>query len=320
MLEQKIKEAEIRRSFYALLVQTLYFLRLKGMFTLLFLYITTTCLHAQDDLMSLLESEDSLETRYTEATFKGSRLIIGHSVKTRSKGQLDFLISHRFGRLNTGAHNLFGLDNAQIRLGLEYGLTDRLNIGIGRSSFEKTYDGFLKYKLLRQATGENAFPFTAVALGSFSIKTVPRESEDPGIEFNDRLATSMLLLLARKINADLSIQIMPAWVHRNKVNFNQENDIYALGIGGRYKLTGSIALNIEYYYRLNAPDNPYYNSFSVGFDLETGGHVFQLHFTNSVMTLEKSLITETFDDFWDGDIHFGFNISRIFQLNDKKSW
>lgn len=315
-----IKKWRIEIIFFACLAQSLRSLRLKGIITFLFLLFGTTSLHAQDDLMSLLEAEDSLETRYTEATFKSSRLIIGHSVKTRRKGELDFLISHRFGRLNTGAHNFFGLDNAQIRLGLEYGLTDRLDVGIGRSSFEKTYDGFLKYKLLRQSTGEKAFPFTAVALTSFSIKTVPRESEDPTITFNNRLASSVHLLLAHKFNADFSLQIMPAWVHRNKVDFNQENDVYALGIGGRYKLTGSLALNIEYFYRLNAPENPYHNSFSVGFDIETGGHVFQLHFTNSVMTLEKSLITETFDDFWDGDIHFGFNISRIFQLSGKREW
>lgn len=292
---------------------------LRLLFIISFLFTQIT-LRAQDDLMSLLESEDSLETRYIEATFKGSRLIIGHSVKTRNKGELEFLISHRFGRLNTGAHNFFGLDNAQIRLGLEYGLTDRLDVGIGRSSFEKTYDGFLKYKFLRQATGKNAFPFTAVALSSLSIKTVPRKSEEPEIEFTNRLANSIHLLLARKINTNLSIQLMPAWVHRNLVNFDQENDIYALGIGGRYKFTGSIALNAEYYYRLNAPDNQYHNSFSVGFDIETGGHVFQLHFTNSVMTLEKSLITETFDNFWNGDIHFGFNISRTFQISGKRDW
>ena len=281
---------------------------------------STQTVQAQDDLMDLLETEDSLSTYFTEATFKGSRLILGHSVKTRSKGQLEFLISHRFGRLNTGAFNFFGLDDANIRLGLEYGVNNRLNIGIGRSSFEKTYDSFLKYKFLRQSTGNEAFPFTAVFLTRFSLKTVPRESEDPDITFNNRLASSMHLLLARKFNNDLSIQIMPAWVHRNNVNFDQENDIYAIGIGGRYKLTGSISLNTEYYYRLNAPDNRYHNSFSAGFDIETGGHVFQLHFTNSVMTLEKAIITETFDDFWDGDIHFGFNISRIFQLNGKQSW
>lgn len=284
------------------------------------LFVLPSTLFAQD-LLEILESQDSLETEYVEATFKGSRLILGHSVKTRTHNQLEFLISHRFGRLNSGSHEFWGLDDAQIRLGLEYGVTNRLNLGIGRSSFDKSYDGFLKYKFLRQSTGANAFPITAVALTSIAVRTVPRAEEDPTVDFNDRLAYSSVLLIARKFNSNLSLQLMPAWVHRNRVDFNQKNDIYALGIGGRQKLTKSLALNLEYYYRLNEPENsPYKNSFSVGFDIETGGHVFQLHFTNSIMTLERSFITETFDDFWDGDIHFGFNISRTFHLGSEKSW
>ncbi|MGK7392404.1 MAG: DUF5777 family beta-barrel protein [Candidatus Cyclobacteriaceae bacterium M2_1C_046] len=295
---------------------------------LVFLFFIPSILYAQDDLLELLESQDSLDTEYIEATFKGTRLILGHSVKTRTKKQLEFLISHRFGRINSGAHNFWGLDDAQIRLGLEYGLTNRFNIGIGRSSFDKSYDGFLKYKLLRQSTGARSFPFTAVALTSMAIKTVPRADENPAIEFSNRLSYAAALLIARKFNENLSLQLMPTWVHKNFVeydpinNYYPKNDVFAIGIGGRQKLTKSLALNLEYYYRLNEHENsPNHNSFSVGFDIETGGHVFQLHFTNSIMTLERSFITETNDDFWDGDIHFGFNISRTFHLGSKRtSW
>lgn len=294
---------------------------------IIILFFIPSILYAQDELLEILEAQDSLETEYVEATFKGSRLILGHSVKTRSKKQLEFLISHRFGRVNTGAHNFWGLDNAQIRLGLEYGVTDRLNAGIGRSSFDKSYDGFLKYKLLRQSTGARNFPFTAVALTSITIRTVPRAAENPTIDFADRLAYAGVLLIARKFNKNLSLQLMPAWVHKNRVEYDEineyypKNDVFAIGVGGRQKLTKSLALNLEYYYRLNEHENsPNHNSFSVGFDIETGGHVFQLHFTNSIMTLERSFITETFDDFWNGDIHFGFNISRTFHLGSKKAW
>lgn len=292
---------------------------MKNSVLILFLCLPLS-LFAQDDLIDILESGDSTGTEYVDATFKGTRLILGHSVKTRTKKQFEFLISHRFGRFNSGVHEFFGLDDAQIRLGFEYGLTDRINIGIGRSSYDKTYDGFLKLKLLQQKQGAESFPFTMVLLNSTSITTTPTEKDDPTIEFSDRIANSVVLLIGRKINPNLSLQIMPAWVHRQRVSFDDKNDIYALGMGGRYKLTRSLALNIEYYYRLNAPDTPANNSFSLGFDIETGGHVFQLHFTNSIMTLEKSFITETYDDFWDGDIHFGFNISRTFHLGKDKSW
>lgn len=294
---------------------------MKNSIIILLLCLPLSLLAQEDNLIEILETRDSTETEYVDATFKGTRLILGHSVKTRTKKQFEFLISHRFGRLNSGVHNFFGLDDAQIRLGFEYGLSNRINIGIGRSSYDKTYDGFIKLKLLQQKRGAESFPFTVVLLNSTSITTTPREEDDPTIEFNDRIANSVVVLIGGKINTDLSWQIMPAWVHRQKVSFNDKNDIYAIGMGGRYKLTRSLALNLEYYYRwLNAPDNPANNSFSVGFDIETGGHVFQLHFTNSIMTLEKSFITETYDDFWSGDIHFGFNISRTFHLGKDRSW
>ncbi|MEQ9425672.1 MAG: DUF5777 family beta-barrel protein [Cyclobacteriaceae bacterium] len=269
---------------------------------------------AQENLFSLLDDDEGGPEPVT-ATFKGSRVILGHSVKTKAKGELEFLITHRFGRLNSGAHNLWGLDNSSVRLGLEYGISDRFNIGIGRSSFDKSFDGFLKYKAVQQMT-EGA-PVSVVAFTSMAIKTTPRESEDPTIEFKDRVAYTYQVIIGRKFNSNFSFQLAPTIVNRNLVNgLTQENTVFALGMGLRQKLTQSLALNLEYYYRFNEHDNsPSLNSVSIGFDIETGGHVFQLHLTNSIMTIERSFITETEDDFWDGDIHFGFNISRTFQLD-----
>ncbi len=283
--------------------------------TLILSFFTILVLHAQD-LMDLMEKESGEGTQYVQQTFKGTRLINGHSIETRDRGILDVLISHRFGRLNSGAYEFFGLDESNVRLGVDYGVTDRFNVGVGRNSFEKTYDGFLKYKLLRQQPG--SMPVSAVAFASTALRTL--KTGDPAGEpdVNARLAYTYQLILARKFTPAFSFQISPTLVHRNSVvEESDPNDIYALGGGGRLKLTKRISLNAEYYYQFNTVANsPIRNSVAIGFDIETGGHVFQLHFTNSRAMNEKGFITETTGDFFEGDVHFGFNISRTFQLHE----
>lgn len=288
--------------------------RKAGCIVLLLCLMAALPLQAQDDLLKeLQQSEDSLQTSYTQATFKGTRLINGHTVETRSEGVLDVIISHRFGRLNSGAYELFGLDEANVRLGLDYGLNDRLTLGIGRSSFRKVYDGFAKYKLLQQGTGRGSSPLTAVAFSSLAVETLRSQNN---LNLSNRLTYVWQLLLARKFSDHLSVQLMPSIVHRNlSLTEADDNDIYLLGAGGRYKLSKRLALNVEYYYQFNQPlaeNND--NSLSVGLDIETGGHVFQLHLTNSRAMQEKGFLTQTTGDFFEGDIHFGFNISRVFQL------
>ncbi len=267
---------------------------------------------AQDDLMSLLDEHTDDPVQFVEATFKGSRLINGHSVQNRKKNELEFLISHRFGRINSGGYEFFGLDGANIRLGLEYGLTKFMTIGVGRNSYDKTYDGFLKLKLLRQSKGVGSMPFSLVYFTSMAYKTL--KDQEGFDDSTSKMAYTHQLLIARKFNAAFSLQLMPTIVHRNRVEeVNGENDQYALGVGGRIKLTQRLALNMEYYYRYDAPDNEnLFNSLAIGFDIETGGHVFQLHFTNSRTMIERGFITETTGDFFGGDVHFGFNVSRVF--------
>lgn len=274
---------------------------------------------AQDDLMDLLEANTEESTHFTEATFKGSRLINGHTVETRKQGELEFLISHRFGRLNSGAYEFFGLDAANVRLGLEYGVADFLTLGVGRNSFEKTYDGFAKLKLLRQSSGKRFMPVSVVSFSSAAIKTLAGSTPEEYPDIAARMYYTQQLLIARKFGSSLSLQIMPSFVHRNRIQEREgENDIYALGVGGRIKLTQRVSLNGEYYYRLNAEDyaeddlNQLFNSLAIGFDIETGGHVFQLHLTNSRAMIEKGFIAETNGNFFAGDIHFGFNVSRVF--------
>ncbi|TRX59495.1 hypothetical protein FNH22_10070 [Fulvivirga sp. M361] len=291
---------------------------MKYFFIILFFLAISQSSFAQDDLMDLLD-EGPKKKEPVYATFKGSRVILGHSVKLKEKKELEFLISHRFGALNSGAHEFWGLDAANIRLGLEYGLLDNLNIGVGRSSFDKSFDGFIKYKLVQQSKGPGSFPFSIVLFSSVAARTTPRQEDDATYDFNDRLAGTYQILIGKKISPALSLQLMPVFVHKNRVAQIDDNDQAAIGVGGRIKLTKSLALNLEYYYRLSPPDQTeFHNSLSVGLDIETGGHVFQLHFTNSDMTLERAFVTETTGDFFDGDIRFGFNISRTFQLGGKR--
>ncbi|MEM6264784.1 MAG: DUF5777 family beta-barrel protein [Bacteroidota bacterium] len=268
---------------------------------------------AQDDLLDMLKADEPAEVNITTATFKGSRLINGHSIMTRRKGSLEFLIAHRFGRLNTGAYELFGLDNANVRFGLEYGILDQLTVGFGRNSFEKTYDGFVKYAVIRQQHGKRNIPLSVTVLSSIAINTLRNEVLDRDLDFTERLAYTFQGLIARKLSEGVSLQLIPSVVHFNTVSSTQENDLYALGAGGRVKLTKRLSLNAEYYYRFTERDfNDLQDPIAIGIDLETGGHVFQLQFTNSRSMVEKGFIRETNGDFFNGDIHFGFNITRTF--------
>lgn len=281
---------------------------------LIYLLIPMAGAFAQEDLMDLIGEQSN--TQIVSSTFKGTRLINGHTVETRGAGTLDVIFMHRFGRLNTGAYNLWGLDDAWIRLGAEYSISSRLTVGVGRSSFEKTYDGFIKYQLLKQKTGPGSFPFTATAFMSMAINTLKSPEPDRDIKFSSRVSYTYQILMARKINENLSIQMSPTLVHHNLVSTPEEyNDIFALGLGGRQKISKRMAITAEYYLQFNNnTEIENHNSLGIGLEIETGGHVFQLVFANSQAMIEKSFITETTGKFFDGDIHFGFNISRVFQL------
>jgi len=274
---------------------------------------------AQDDLMDILGEEVGQEIEYTAATFKSSHIINGHSIEQMKKQQLDFRINHRFGQLNSGAYELWGLDNAVINFCLDYGITDWMMVGLRRGTYQKTYDGSLKFKILRQSKGKRVMPVSLSYYVDMSINTL--KITDPNIEdvFSNRVAYAHQLLIARKFNDKISLQISPTFIHRNLVDANQENDVYAIGIGGRYKFIRRVAFTFEYFYSSNTSGNDeLYNSLSVGFDVETGGHVFQLFVTNSKPMIEKGFIAETSGNWADGGIYFGFNISRVFALGKTK--
>lgn len=276
------------------------------------------------DLDALLDAETKPTVNYATATFKASRIINGHSIEQMKEKQLDFRISHRFGTLNSGLYGLFGLDESHIHFSLEYGLKDWLALGAGRASQNKTYDGFAKVRLLRQSSGEKFMPVHLSYFSSVEMNTLkfPERPEGTSNYFSSRLAFVNQLLIARKFNENLSVQLTPTFIHRNLVKTEiDQNDIYALGVGGRYKLSKRLSLNAEYYYTYNPNAKSLeprpYNALSLGVDIETGGHVFQIMVTNSQGMREGSFIPQTTGTWLDGDIHLGFNISRVFAFNKK---
>lgn len=272
-------------------------------------------IYAQDDdLLSLLDAEEKIN--YTTASFKTTRIINLHSLENMSAGELDIKIQHRFGFISGGIYELWGLDQSTIRIGADYGVTNSFMIGIGRSSYEKVYDGFLKLKVLRQSTGAKVMPISLQLFTSMAIKTLKPADPDRENYFSNNLYYTFQMLLGRKFSDAFTLQLSPTLVHRNLVATPDiANDVFALGVGGRIKLSKRVALNAEYIYVPPGQiEEIYKNSLSIGFDIETGGHVFQLHFSNSTSMIEKGFVAETLGEWSKGEIHFGFNISRVFNL------
>ncbi|WP_347174807.1 DUF5777 family beta-barrel protein [Polaribacter uvawellassae] len=279
----------------------------------IFLMILSLQVSAQD-LLDVLDLETPKSNNVVTSTFKGTRIINGHSIENRKNKELEFIISHRFGAINLGFDELFGLDQSNIRFALEYGLNDNLTAGFGRSSFEKTYDVFLKYSLLKQKKGEKSFPFAVSLFGSVAAKTIKDYDPADKRTFKESLFYVGQVLIARKVSPSFSFQITPTYVHRNSVKVEADpHDIFAVGLGTRIKLSKRVSFNSEYFYALDHLSSlKTTNSMAFGVDIETGGHVFQLILSNAITMIEKSFITETTGNFFKGDIHLGFNISRTF--------
>ncbi|MBA3827415.1 MAG: hypothetical protein H0X33_00610 [Taibaiella sp.] len=282
-----------------------------------------------NDINALLDSSQSTvkaPKQYVIATFKSTRVINGHSVENVGKGILDFRIDHRFGALNSGVTTFYGFDNATTKIAFDYGLTNWLMIGIGRSTLYKEYDGSLKIKLLRQTTN-NQNPVSLSYVGGLSVQSLPAPQLAAGdtYYFSNRVTYFNELLIARKFSNSFSLQLMPVHIHYNLVDSTKDhNDLLALGMGARLKVSRRIAITGEYFYTFDPLSNvggqPVYNALSVGIDIETGGHVFQLFFTNSTGITERTFIGQTTGNWAKGDIHFGFNISRVFTIIKPKGF
>jgi opacity protein-like surface antigen len=292
-------------------------------FVLLFLAMFAVTLNAQDDMMNLLNKDEKPVINYTTATFKTTRVVIGHSSENPPRGNLLFLITHHFGAINSGYENLFGLKQATIRLGLEYGVTSWLGIGVGLNTLKNTWDGFVKVKALRQSTGAKRMPVTLTILGSTAIYTTKWAEPERKNYFTSRISYASQVIIARKFGERLSLQLAPTYVHVNLVpTADDHNNIFAMGAGGRFKISQRVSINAEYYYLFpkQITSTPAYSSFSTGVDIETGGHVFQIFLTNSMGENMESIITETTGTWFNGNIFLGFNISRIFTVVEPKEF
>ncbi len=280
---------------------------------LLFL-LSALNLNAQDDLLDLLGGE-LLEAGPVKATFKDTRIINSQSNETPAGGVLHFVIAHRFGQISDGPYELWGLDNASMRMAFDYGITDRIAVGLARNTYQKTYEANAKVRLIEQG----AFPLSLTGYSVMMCNGLRFSQAEVQNYFTSRLSYAHQLVIARKFNSEFSWALIPSFVHRNLVaETTDPHDQWIIGTGGRYKLNQRLSINAEYFARLNVPSgDPYVNSLSLGVDIETGGHVFQLHVTNSRGMFERAFLSETSGEWANGNLFFGFNLSRVFTVSER---
>lgn len=293
----------------------------------LYILLVVVCVFANtasaqdEDLLSMVGGDEKPKKERVKYAFKSPRVINSHSIEFLNPGTLDFRILHRFGQLDQGYKNFFGLDQASMRMSFDFGIMHNLMAGVGRSTFNKELDAFVKYAPIRQSTGGKLNSPVTVALVS-GITMDGMDWADPSRTnyFTSRLAYYFQAVIGRKFSEGFSLQVSPTMVHKNLVQLESDpNNIYALGIGGRLKVSKRVALTWDYNHVLvGMPDSGYYHPLSVGVDIETGGHVFQLHFSNATGMNERAFITETTGNWGKGEVRFGFNLSRVFQLKKHK--
>ena len=276
---------------------------------------------AQDDLSSLTDQALKSTTDYALGTFFTTRLLTGQSTEIMPKGGLDFRIHHRFDEFKSGFGTLYGLDGAFSYLSLEYGFTKFMMAGFGRAN-DGYFNLFDKIKILRQSTGEKNMPFTLVYYVESAIDGKTYDNSTINNNFNGRLSFTHQLLISRMFNSRLSLQIAPTFVHRNMVPApGYNNDLFALGVGGRYKIINTFSINAEYYYVKGIKDLPggveFYNPVSIGVDIQVASHVFQIMITNTDRMIEPSFLGQTTGEF-SKSLRLGFNISQVFTLGNKK--
>ena len=281
--------------------------------------VSTTQAQQSDDLLSLLGKDKPKKERVTNA-FKSTRVVNGHSMEFLAPGTMDFRILHRFGQIDKGYSNLFGLDQASMRMGFDFGILQNLMVGFGRSTYKKELDGFLKFAPIRQATGSGSFPLTIAMVAGMTYNTSPFTDTSIKNYNSSRIAYYFQTIIGRKFNDVLSLQVTPTMVHNNLVLLSsQPNDVYSVGLGGRIKFSKRMAFTFDYFKRITGLEKGVtYDPLSVGIDIETGGHVFQLHFSNSTGMNERAFINETTNRWDKAEIRFGFNLSRVFQIKKKK--
>ncbi len=286
----------------------------KQISVLLLTLLSITCSFAQDDLLKELESEKPKEKELETATFKGLQICNMQSTKMAGKKEWYFLVSHRFGDLTQGFENFFGLDDANTKIGGIYGICNWFSVSASRHTYNKIYEVSAKYRFANQAA--NGFPVTIVGYNTMDINSELKTELYPNLEFSDRLAYTTQLLVSRKINDAFSIEMAPIYVHKNLYESGlDQSDLFLLGAGARYKFTKRMSINMEYAAKLNLDEDinsPYQNPLTVGLDIDTGGHIFQLVFSNSQQMNDASFFSNAAGDWTGGSLYFGFNLYRVF--------
>jgi len=271
------------------------------------------------DLLADLAPEGPVRN-YAAYTFKSTRIINTHSIENVAAGVLDFRIMHRFGAINGGWYELWGLDQAGMRMSLDYGVTPWLTVGGGRTNVGKAYDGFLKIKILRQSSGSVERPVSVSLVSGGIASSLRWDQPDRKNYFTSRLTYYHQLLIARKISEEISLQLTPTMLHRNLVASPEiPNDLWALGTGGRLKLSSRVSANLDYIWLPKAAELNVRNNLSLGVDIETGGHVFQLHVSNGRGLNEGQFIAGSVGNWNDGTVYFGFNLSRVFTVREPRA-
>jgi len=278
-------------------------------------FISFSYSYSQDDLLSSLKTTNT--NTQISSTFKSYKLINFESTKLVPKHHLDLVIAHRFGSVRNGIDDLFGLDNASTRIQFLYGISENFNVSFSRSRLEKTYDLATKYRIKTQEN--NGFPFTINGYHLVAVNTELDKDNFSDLSFNNRLGYTNQLIVARKFSRKFSAQISPTILHEGLTFTEDEDNLqYALGFGGRFLFTKRMAIIADYGLHLNrASSSEFNNPLSVGLEIETGGHVFQLTFSNAQGLFENAFINRATGDWGDGDIFFGFNLNRTFDLKKR---
>lgn len=288
-------------------------MRMKKFFSFVFVFFTIGYASAQDDLLDQLNAEKSNIKDIETTTFKGLQICNMQSTKMTAKGEWYMVISHRFGDLTLGLGNFFGLDNALTKIGAVYGVTNCLSLGATRHTYNKIYELTAKYKFADQVV--SGFPVSIVGYNTMDINTALSKGQYPNLKSTNRLAYSSQLLISRKFSDALSFEVGGVYVHKNLFDESLElEDQYLVAAGGRYKLSKRLSVNLDYAFKINQLKNAplYQNPLTLGLDIETGGHVFQMVFSNSQPMNDVAVFTNATGNWNGGSLYFGFNMYRVF--------
>lgn len=286
---------------------------LKRFFTFLIAGILSISATAQEDLLAELNKETGNQDQFELPAFKAMQIGNLQSTKIADKGDLYLIVAHRFGSIADGIDEFFGLDAANTKIQLAYSFWDGVQLSLSRDSFEKTYSGTAKVRLVRQS---DKTPVNLVLYGAADINTELTKAKYPALKFGDRMSYTGQVLISRRMSKNLSLLVAPTFVRQNLQEIDntggRTHNQFLLGLGGRLKISKRVSINADYALNFSRHKNSVYSDpLTIGVDIETGGHVFQLLFTNSRGSNDSAFLTKAAGT-WFNDISFGFNIVRVF--------